>query len=153
MTIKYWHNGSKNYNFFFIFHIKIDYSSICFRKLYEFSEFGKLDTKLELMSNILLRKIFILFFFSFNNIISILSILSGNKRNSKQLEQGHAAGIRELITCITLDEGRKVNQNNFSSEPGQPFRSQFVLCRLNIGYIKQALNRTSQCNNVDAVRL
>ena len=37
-------------------------------------------------------------------------------------------------------------------EPGQPFRSQFVLCP-DFGLIKQTLNRTSWCNKVDAVRL
>ena len=39
------------------------------------------------------------------------------------------------------------------SEPGQPFRSQFVLYRTDIGLIKQTINRTSRCNKVDAVRL
>ena len=39
------------------------------------------------------------------------------------------------------------------SEPGQPFRSQFVLYRTDIGLIKQTINRTSQCNKVDAVWL
>ena len=36
------------------------------------------------------------------------------------------------------------------SEPGQPFRSQFVLY---FELIKQTINRTSRCNKVDAVRL
>ena len=39
------------------------------------------------------------------------------------------------------------------SEPGQPFRSQFVLYRTDIGLIKQTINRTSRCNKVDADRL
>ena len=39
------------------------------------------------------------------------------------------------------------------SEPGQPFRSQFVLYRTDIGLIKQTINRTSRCNKVDVVRL
>ena len=39
------------------------------------------------------------------------------------------------------------------SEPGQPFRSQFVLYRTDIGLIKQTINRTSRCSKVDAVRL
>ena len=39
------------------------------------------------------------------------------------------------------------------SEPSQPFRSQFVLYRTDIGLIKQTINRTSRCNKVDAVRL
>ena len=39
------------------------------------------------------------------------------------------------------------------SEPGQPFRSQFVLYRMGLGLIKQTINRTSRCNKVDAVRL
>ena len=40
----------------------------------------------------------------------------------------------------------------FISEPGQPFRSQFVLYRTDIGLIEQTINRTSRCNKVDAVR-
>ena len=39
------------------------------------------------------------------------------------------------------------------SEPGQPFQSQFVLYRTDIGLIKQTINMTSRCNKVDAVRL
>ena len=39
------------------------------------------------------------------------------------------------------------------SGPGQPFLSQFVLYRIDIGLIKQTINRTSRCNKVDAVRL
>ena len=39
------------------------------------------------------------------------------------------------------------------SEPGQPFRSQFVLYCTDIGLIKQTINRPSRCNKVDVVRL
>ena len=39
------------------------------------------------------------------------------------------------------------------SDPGQPFRSQFVLHRTDIGLIMKTINRTSQCNKVDAGRL
>ena len=56
---------------------------------------------------------------------------------------------------ITFDWSRMHGQPQciWISEPGQPFRSQFVLHRPDIGYIKQTLNRTSRCNKVDAVRL
>ena len=44
-------------------------------------------------------------------------------------------------------------QSQYIFEPGQPFGSKFVLYRLDIGLIKQTMNRTSRCNKVDAVRL
>ena len=44
-------------------------------------------------------------------------------------------------------------QPQYIYDPGQPFRSHFVLYRSDFGLIKQTLNRTSRCNKVDAVRL
>ena len=58
-----------------------------------------------------------------------------------------------IHTKIVNLAGTRAAVVHLISEPGQPFRSQFVLYCTDIGLIKQTINRPSRCNKVDVVRL
>ena len=69
------------------------------------------------------------------------------------------SSLKKHVNVISRDTPFKARAAVFAVEyiqiyePGQPFRFQFVLYRLDFVLIKQTLNRTSRCNKVEAVRL
>ena len=72
---------------------------------------------------------------------TLLSVCFINQSQGNTVQTGTPERLTRLVN------------SNVHRLPGQPFRSQFVLYRTDIGLIKQTINKTSQCNKVDAVRL
>ena len=73
--------------------------------------------------------------------------------NRNQLKTYYHVEFTGIVNTVVSIYNHGQPQYILISEPGQPFRSQFVLYRPDIGLIKQTLNRTSRWNKVDAVRL